>query len=35
MLSSASLAGAVAGILVVAAAAAHLLIDVAFRFMGG
>lgn len=35
MLPSASLAGAVAGILIVAAAAAHVLIDVAFRFIGG
>jgi len=34
MLSSASLAGAVAGILVVAATAAHMLIDFAFRFIG-
>jgi hypothetical protein len=34
MLPSASIAGAVAGILVVAATAAHLLIDFAFRFFG-
>jgi hypothetical protein len=35
MLSSASLAGAIAGILAVAAVAAHLLIDTAFRLFGG
>jgi hypothetical protein len=35
MLPSASLAGAVAGILIVAATAAHVLIDFAFRAFGG
>lgn len=35
MLSSASLAGALAGILVVAALAAHALVDTAFRLLGG
>jgi hypothetical protein len=35
MLPSASLAGALAGILAVAAMAAHALIDVAFRVFGG
>ena len=35
MLPSASLAGAIAGILTVAAMAAHVLVDVAFRAFGG
>lgn len=35
MLPSASLAGALAGILAVAAMTAHALIDVAFRVFGG
>jgi hypothetical protein len=35
MLSSASIAGALVGILAVAAIAAHMLIDVAFRVFGG
>jgi hypothetical protein len=35
MLSSASLAGAVAGILIVAATAVHVLLDVAFHAFGG
>ena len=35
MLPSASIAGAVAGILIVAATAAHMLLDVAFRVFGG
>lgn len=35
MLPSASLAGAVAGILIVAATAAHMVIDVVFRAFGG
>ena len=35
MLSSASLVGAIAGILAVAAVAAHVLVDTAFRLFGG
>ena len=35
MLPSASLVGAIAGILAVAAMAAHVLIDTAFRLIGG
>ena len=35
MLPSASLAGALAGILALAAIAAHVLLDVAFRAFGG
>jgi len=35
MLPSASLAGALAGILAVAAVATHILIDAAFRVFGG
>lgn len=35
MVPSVSLAGAIAGILVVAAIAAHVLIDTAFRIAGG
>jgi hypothetical protein len=35
MLPSASLAGALAGILTVAALAAHALVDIAFRVFGG
>ena len=35
MLPSASVAGALAGILAVAAIAAHVLIDTAFRLFGG
>jgi len=35
MLPSASLAGAIAGILTVAALASHVLIDAAFRLFGG
>jgi hypothetical protein len=35
MLPSASLAGALAGILAIAAIAAHVLIDGAFRLLGG
>ena len=35
MLSSASLAGALAGILAIAAMAAHVLVDSAFRIFGG
>jgi hypothetical protein len=35
MLPSASVAGAIAGILTVAAFAAHALVDVAFRAFGG
>lgn len=34
MLSSASVAGAVVGILILAATAAHAVIDVVFRFIG-
>ena len=35
MISSASIAGALVGILAVAAVAAHTLIDTAFRIFGG
>jgi hypothetical protein len=35
MLPSASLAGAIAGILTVAAMAAHVMVDVVFRALGG
>ena len=35
MLPSASLAGVIAGILTVAAVAAHVLVDAAFRAFGG
>jgi hypothetical protein len=35
MLSSASLVGALAGILTVAAIASHVMIDAAFRLFGG
>ena len=35
MLPSASLAGAIAGILTVAAVAAHMIVDVVFRTFGG
>jgi hypothetical protein len=35
MLPSASIAGAVAGILIVAATAAHVVIDFAFKVFGG
>ncbi len=35
MIPSAALAGAVAGILTIAAVASHALIDIAFRIVGG
>jgi hypothetical protein len=35
MISSASIAGAIAGILTVSAFAAHVVVDLAFRLVGG